>query len=1354
MGREFGRGIGQPFQRATVKAGKGLDLTNPIDQLADDRHPYVKNIRSYNRGGLQPRPGLELLHTLANVHSIFQLQDNYNSRYPFIYGAGTNLFTSANLVTPVATGFSGHPLTGVVGRPERTPDPWLFVGDENKMVAVGSDSSVRNWGIAPPMHGPTLLNPDPAKMLSVTDCTNLTQDGATWNNSVGAGALSLVNRTNTTITRILYDSGTTGYCLIQPAAMGKDIQPNMRLFANSAEYVLVEQVLPAISDTTVEAIEYDTGTTGLCTIQLTAATAGLQPNSMLLLNAVEPVRVLEVIDGLDNRPCIRVSTTTTIAAGHTVVGLGAFRCYTTTTLAAAHTLVCKSIQTTIDPTVGTPAGIGNIRLNAPRDITQVGGKTITEDDEISIGLYIQDINRLIEVRLWFDVDPGTILNTYAGTDLSRNYYFYAARAADLQSYADFQLATSLVGTTPGRIQKSTYDKFNAGPNTLVRDNETGKLISYDQALADFRALKSGFGDTTKGLFAGNKQEILKKFQDRYGVSVNDQNEPLFQIGSGKEQWYQLTIKVKDLQRVGTDRSRTLKNVTAVMASFQLTQLATPATVDCAISSWWIGGGYALDSYSSPTVFSDAYYYRYTGWNDTTGDESLPSPATRVGVLSRRQQNQIQLAKHPDPQVTKLNIYRYGGTLKQWLYVGQVDNPAGATTTFTDNLPDESIANNQLLRFNLYAPFATAGRPARGTCRIVGNKMIWLSGDTFDTTWAPGTEVVINGKTHLLYKQPTDTTHIELAASAGAGTPLNFYFPSPIRLGKPLSRVFGPYGTGAEALVYFACGDPVNPGYLYWTNENDPNATTDANYIEVTPPNEPLINGCVYDGRVFVFSSERMWQVTASRDLTGALTYVPQEIANSRGLVAPWALCVDKLIYFVSKDGIYYSEGGQPTSLTTEALYELFPHDGIPGKDINQIPAPDMTQDMYLRLSSLSGMLYFDYLIQDRPSEFVIDMATLVLTIQRGAWMYDEYADQGVRCRYPAIGANSSDYRMVCATASKVGTLTGVLTQDYGDAFECQWDTMAYNAGEFRAQKHWGDYECNLDATDVGDQLEVAIYSNEFTNLIQTDTITLEVGRNRPRFDLPEDLFQINLGARFTFQSEFGGGFVWYTWEPSLLLRPELSNLRVTDWDDCGTPGTKRVLGFVLEADTLGVSRTFEVQGDGEMALGSFTTQQDGQGDPRSFSLEVPGKSRLVRIVPTDADPWRIYNVTWIVTPYPESATVWETAPTDLGSCGWKHVAESYIDLESESETTLTVTIDGVAYTYPIPSTGGVMARYYLRLDPTKGKIYQFRLANTDGVRVFNSSCVKVADWGRSFEQGYRTVTPFGGPTGQEEGAVI
>jgi len=188
---------------------------------------------------------------------------------------------------------------------------------------------------------------------------------------------------------------------------------------------------------------------------------------------------------------------------------------------------------------------------------------------------------------------------------------------------------------------------------------------------------------------------------------------------------------------------------------------------------------------------------------------------------------------------------------------------------------------------------------------------------------------------------------------------------------------------------------------------------------------------------------------------------------------------------------------------------------------------------------------------------------------------------------------------------------------------------------------------------------------------------------------------------------------------------------------------------------MGAERSFKIEGDGEVTLGSFTTTQDGQGDPKSFSFTAVGKARLVRVVPLDTEPWRIYNITWIYTKYPERAITWETAPTDLGNCGWKHVPEMYVDLESNTVTTLTVTIDGAAQDpYYLPSTSGEMLRTYLRLAPTKGKIYQFRLTNAEGARVFDSSCVKVGDWGRSFEQAYRTVSPFGGPGGDTEGAVI
>jgi hypothetical protein len=1358
----FGRGQGELYQRATVKAGRGLDLSTPPDQLQDAYHPYLSNVRAYTKGGLSPRPGLAHLFDLAGTHSITQLQDSYNSRNPLVFGVGTELYAGslqADLAAAVANGFSGNPLSFVVARPERSPDPWLYIADSNRMTAMNSAREVRNWGIAPPKLAPTLLNPDPAKVLAISDFTALVQDGQTWNAAVGAGALSIVNRTSTTISRILYDSGTTGYCVIQPAALGKDIQPNQRILVGGVEYTLVEQILPAISDTTIEAIEYDSGIIGLCTIQLTTATAGLQPNSMLLLNGgAEAVRVLEVTDGIDNRPCIRVNTTTTITTGMAISGVDAFRCYLAAAIGFGATLVCKAIQSTVDPTVGTPVGDSTIRLNALRDLTQTGTKRLTDDDEISIGIYIQDINRLVEGRIWFDVDPNTIPGIYDADDLSRNYFFYPFRVSDLQTYADFSQSISQVGATPGRIQRSTYDAFNAGgPNITIRDNATGKLINYDQAFSKALTAEADL----PGLFQKNRQEVLRKYQERFGIKgTGVEGNALFQIGSGKEQWYQLTIKVRDLKRVGEDRSRTLKDVTSIMVNFKFTQVTPSVTVDVAVSSWWIGGGYNLDAYSSPSIPSHAYYYRYTGWNDNTGDESLPSPATRVGVLSRRQQNSIQCDYHPDTQVTKLNVYRWGGSLPQWLYVGQVDNPSAGTVTFTDNLADESIAANQQLRLNLYAPFPIADRPLRGTCRVVGNRVIFLSnttaGDTrqFDLTYAPGSEIVINGKTHLLYAQPTDTNHLELAASAGAAGTAAFYMPSPIRLGMPISRVFGPYGSGSEALVTFACGDPLNPGYLYWTNENDPNATTDANYIEVAPPNEPLINGCIYDGRGFVFSSERCWQITAARDFNGGLTYAAQEIANSRGLVSPWGLCVDRLIYFLSKDGVYYMEGGQPVPLTKDTLYELFPHDGIPGVDINDIAAPDLSQDTYLRLSSLSGMLYLDYLVQARPSPEIILTRTLVLDINNPkAWVYDAYGDGGVRVRYPAIGAGSNDYRMVCATENKIASLTGATSLDYDEPFTCAWKTMAYNANEFRAEKHWADYESRFLANSPGDTVTCDVYAGVFGELIQSDVINLLAGTQRYRADLPRDLFKIDLGARYSFASPAGNGFTWYSWEPSLLLRPEQSTLRTTDWDDCGTPGTKFIQGVILEADTLGEDRTVEIRGDDGVLIDTITINHNGQS-AKTYSFTTPGKSRLVRVLPTDADSWRLYNISWVFVPYPESATVWQTTPGDLGSCGWKHIPEAYLDVESTTATSFIVTIDGADYTYVIPSTNGVMLRKYLRLQPVKGKIFQFRLTNSAGVRVFNSSCVHVARWERGPEDRYDVHHPFGGPGGSDGGAVL
>ena len=1334
----FGGGMGELWQRATIAAAIGINISDPVDQLDEKYSPFMKNVRVYGKSQITNRPGLRLKDEISDVHSITQLQDEVNGLSPFVYGAGTELFLDSDVNSAIAAGYSGKPFTSIIARPSKTPHPWMFIADENKMSAIDANGNYRQWGINPPRKAPMLLAAVPSEQLSITDCEALTEYGNTWNKSVGATTLTVVDRVNTVVNKIIFDSGSTGWAVVVPTTFTSGIQANSRIKIDS-EFVEITQILPAIANTTVEGIVYHSGSTGKATVQLATATKGLQPNSIITVGS-ETVRVIEVVDGLDNRPCFVADFTTTHVVGEVVSGNAGFRCYAVSTHTVGAPLVIKAFETIIDPAVGTPKGIGNIRLNAPRDLSQIGGKAITDEDELRIGIYVSDINRLIEGRIWLDVDSNTTA-TYDPYDLSRNYFFYAFRPDDLQAIADFTLANSLIGGTPGRVQKSNYDKFNLGPAATIRDNSTGRLVSYDSVLGDLQRLKGGLDKVSTGVKV--KEELLKKFQDNYGISIGADGRTLFQIGSGREQWYQLTIKIKDLQRIGEDKSKTLKDVKSVMVNFQVTTTNPASTVTCAFSSFSIGGGYNLDSYAARGTFSDAYYYRYTGWNDDTGDESLPSPTTRVGILSRRQKNSIEMDHHPDEQITKLNVYRYGGTLKQWIFVGRVNNPLSGTVTFVDDYSDESIANNRLMQFDKYAPVPIAGLPVNGFCNVVGNRVTRVSGDAFDASWAQGNEISIDGKTHLLFAQPEGDI-IELTASAGTMTNVEFVINSPIKLAQPLGRVFGPYGAGAEALTYFFVGDALNPGFLYWTNPDDPNCSADGNYIEITGPNEPLVTGVMYDGRAFVFSSERMWQILPTRLANGAPGFAAQEVANSRGVVSPWAVCVDKLIYFVSKDGIYVSEGGQPTSLTQEALGELFPHDGISGDDFGELKGIMLEDDTKIRLTAYSGRLYFDHV------NTVGEYQTLVFNIEDAQWILDKYADGGVSCRYGKIGGRSGDYKLVCATATKVAWLDNKTPTDYDVAIDCEWHTLAFGAEERRAEKLWGDYIVNWQGTGA-DDLTVEIWENSFSTLRQTDTIAMVAGRNQSLKEFGDDFYALDLGAKFSLTTT--NNFQYFNWEPSILMRPERSSLRNTDWDDVGEVGSKLIQGVYIEADTLGTSQQVNVVGDEGQLLQVLTINHDGQ-QRKVYSFDSLAPTMLVRLEPQSSElNWRLYDVSWIAVKYPEKATTWQTPPAqDLGYCGWKHLGEAYVDIQAETQSMLTVTIDGVDYTYSLAATGATVKRIYLRMLPIKGKLFSFKIHNTEGVRVFQSSCIHVGDWGRGLDQPYRMVNPFGGENG--EGAQI
>ena len=160
-------------------------------------------------------------------------------------------------------------------------------------------------------------------------------------------------------------------------------------------------------------------------------------------------------------------------------------------------------------------------------------------------------------------------------------------------------------------------------------------------------------------------------------------------------------------------------------------------------------------------------------------------------------------------------------------------------------------------------------------------------------------------------------------------------------------------------VFFAVGDPNNPGRLYWTNTNDPDSTSAPNFLDVCSAAEPLVNGFVWDGVAYVFSTEQLYRIENSPTGVG---YVVSLTPCGRGLWATWGFCTTPQgVIFVVKDGICITNTGSPAiSLTNDDLYSLFPHDGVPGEPVNGYLPPDFTQLTRLRLSYVDGIVYFDY----------------------------------------------------------------------------------------------------------------------------------------------------------------------------------------------------------------------------------------------------------------------------------------------------------------------------------------------------------------------------------------------------------
>jgi len=1244
--------MAQAFTRTQRRfACLGVQLVPP-ETVAAGKFPVLTNVRSYVPGTVQSRAGLTALAGASfgsAVHSLGRLNDaTAYAATPFwrVFGAGASLYAGAPSSYPsIDTGYSGDPLTFVPILPVSAPNPWLGIVDRARMRKIDVNGHVYPLGIAAPTSEPTAYVA-PLYTAIVTDYPA----GVAWVDAgASASGLTSVNRINTTISSLLADGDGSGNLSVAPVSFD-GIDTGTLITFQGGETLPVQQVTVAVVPTTIAAILYDSGTSGVCTIQpagslgvgqlegpdfsgyaaragaygrispsdanaadvINARVAGVvarataaaeaiaaraaaaspagQPqsnptarirqidfpvNSLVVLGGTETVRILSVAVGRDGIQSFRCVTTGTFAAGATITGLAAFRVTTQTTYAPGDTLVASAYQNTITPAGSPPTATAGIQSGVgwtpAASLATINGRATQPDDDVHLAIRFSDCTVVQSVRVYLDVDAA--LNNF-----TQNYYFYEWEPSDIIAAIQATNTAPVDTLTVAQATNLVNNQVNAG-SSLPTNNPVGAAGLANNAVST-------------------------------------------QLAIGNNQWLELRCKVSDLIQAGTDPTRTLANVAAAEI---LVAVAGASPITVSYDSLWLSGGYGPDV----GALGIPYVYYYRGRSSLTGATSNPSPALRGGMLPQRQDVHLVGVQIPDAQCDLVDWFRFGGALSAPTYTGTGTN--GTPPTYDDVNSDAAIVGGETLSYEHFQPWATTDLPRAGTCNVAGNAIQWASGDHFNIAWAPGTALIVNGQTCTLYNQPPSTTLCFVNENIGSGSALPFTVPNPTLLSQNLPSYWGDYQG-----IFFACGDANNPGTLYWTNANTPEETTDANTLIVTAGSEPLQAGLMWDGTSFVFSTNQLYGLV-SNPMTTVFGERPGFVAQitpcGKGLWTRWASCATPFgIVFLADDGIYVTAGGTPAQPLSGDLTAIFPHDGQPGVTVNGYVPPDMTQTARLRLSYQSGWVYFDYVDTGGAAH------SLALRASDQSWWPDTYTP-GVAARTSEDGAQVYE--------DLLGGATGVVylptgTTDAGTAIACELQIVDAQQ-DYRAQKLYRDFILDADLTGA--------------------TLAAQLGFDNNAVTLPA----VTLG-----------------------------------------PATGEQLYYVdaaLETGTFGRNLT-----------ATLTWNPVAAGLPLLYFWDLAFQ------------------------PQPELASNWLSGPTTHGFDGYQQVSAVLLAYRASSTVTFSLVVDGVAYTYTLPSTSGLYAKHFAWLQTVKGLTFQYGFQGT-AFELFDADCEAwVTVWGDG--AGYHRIRPF------------
>lgn len=1279
------------FQRENFEFQcQGLDLAHSTDAVPRGKYPVLTNLRNYTANVIQTRPGFTGLATAAGaggsgVQQIRRLNDQIAASYAYVVQAGTRLFIGqAGVLTQISTALTTAPFTSAIAGPYQSPRPYMYLANAGVLAKLKvGDTSLTNWGIAAPTTEPTAALGPPLYTV-ISDC----EVAADWVQSGTAAAPSLALRVDTTINAIAYDAtapANASVGLTSFVNVGRGMFLSLKP-ASTNEVVLVDDVIPGIKTTTVGQIIYDSGTTGLCSVQLT--TRGSRKHlrkGALVTIAGEACAVLDASIGPDGLPSIRVRTTGARAAGDAVVGITCVRAYVTGTFVATDPVQTHMVESAVT------AGLGYLTAATPVDASVAGTRPITDEDEMHISLKVSKLKRLVEMRILLDVNIGS-------NNFDQNYYWKTLSPNDFVAVTDNELTT-----LEGRINR----------------------LQHELALA----IQRGDFTTAEAL----RRRIANKEAHLEEVSKTPLDD---QSVLGDSQFTELRFKVKELFRVGADVGRSLRDVQSVRVQINCT-----GSVTLDIDAWWIGGAYGPDVGDVGLP----YHYMSRFRNKSTGARSNWSPMTRSGIEAHRQSVVLTPPTSADAQADTVDYARMGGALLSWRIIGN----GPAATAFTDMWDDASVLGMPAAENDEHQPFAVTDLPASGTCKVAGSTITRLTGDLFDTNWEKFSLINVNGVPCTLSGPPLSTSILQINENAGSSASASFYAPSPLLAGQKLPCVWGPFGYGEEGVYIFGVGNAKNAGTLYWTIGNNPDVMHSTNSLEVCSPSEPLQNGCTWQGRAFVFSSENVYQILPSFD-TPAM-FVAEKVAGSKGLYAPYALAVaPEGIYHLYKDGIYLNG----TTLITDDLYPIFPHDGQAAVAVNGYSPPDFTLTDELRMCYDDGFLYFTY----KDTAGTPRYKSFVLNTRTKAWSVDfpNPAAMKALMYYSIEGGGVKGLLAGGQTAGGTYTVYQVAgVADDGSAIGYELETPADNQGDGRLQKQYGDTWLDFDSKN--ENVSVSIGFNQFgANPTPNPQTVVSNGRSNRPVDINSGAGQLarNIGLDITGSSSTQVHY-FYGWGLSFVPKQDDVRGRYTDVDDAGYMGAKFLQGFELDANTFGQNKSITVQGDlgGNGAWTDIATFTVNHTQQSIIAYPIPVASfaasgniaHYFRAKINDNVDWELFRLKWEFQPEPELVTVWKTQSTCLDLPGFSFTREFYIPLLSTTTVTLKIYADNVAFTYTIPSTGGVRQRVYLVSQVMKAKYWSFEATSSAGFRPYQRDLeIRAKAWGESGS--FQVFKPWGGPS--------